>query len=184
MVHPNNIVADDLEVSEEVNIGKEPVNDVKTMTVVVDVRQQFTNDMSFASREHFLNWIQSAATKLGFGIVILRSNYGSSNWKAFVMLNCERGGKYVPTNRVLKHENMGSGKCGSPFRLRVTYMIDDLWHFSVICGLHNHALETKLHMHPIACRLSRKEKNVISNLSTIKVAQRNILADLKQKKNG
>ncbi|XP_058757511.1 uncharacterized protein LOC131630788 [Vicia villosa] len=77
MVHPDNIVADELEVLEEVNVDngpKEPVNNVKTITVAVD-----------------------------------------------------------------------------------------------------------LHGHPIACRLSREEKDVISELSTIKVSPRNILADLKRK---
>ncbi|XP_058733982.1 protein FAR1-RELATED SEQUENCE 5-like [Vicia villosa] len=73
-------------------------------------------------------------------------------------------------------------KCACLFKLRVSCRINDLWRFSVICGLHNHTLETKLHGHPIACRLSRQEKDVISELSIIKVAPRNILADLKRKK--
>ncbi|XP_058757557.1 uncharacterized protein LOC131630833 [Vicia villosa] len=57
MVHPSNIVTDDLEVPEEVNVDKDLVNDVKTMIVAMDVRQQFINDMSFASREHLLDWV-------------------------------------------------------------------------------------------------------------------------------
>src|SRR4051812_14488292 len=48
--------------------------------------------------------------------------------------------------------------------------------------MHNHALDVKLHGHPMACRLSRKERNVISDLTIVKVAPRNILADLKRKK--
>src|SRR4051812_33414196 len=107
MVHP-----DDLEVPEEVNVDKEPVNDVKAMIVAVDVRQQIKNDMSFACREQLLDWVRSEASRLGFDIVILRSDNGSSRQKVFVVLNYERGGKYVPTNRVLKHEDTGSRKCG------------------------------------------------------------------------
>ncbi|XP_058750392.1 protein FAR1-RELATED SEQUENCE 5-like [Vicia villosa] len=53
---------------------------------------------------------------------------------------------------------------------------------SVIYGLHNHALETKLHGHPIVCRLNREEKDAISELLIIKVMPRNILADLKRKR--
>ncbi|XP_058726905.1 uncharacterized protein LOC131598306 [Vicia villosa] len=156
MVHPDNIVTDELVVTEEVNVDakpKESVNDVKTKTVAVDVRPQFTNDMTFACREHVLDWVRNEASKLGFDIVILRSYNGTSRRKAFVVLNCDRGGK-----------------------------IDDLWRFSVVCELHNHTLDTKLHEHPIACRLSCEKKDAISELSIIKVSLRNILSDLKRKK--
>src|SRR3954471_20163409 len=127
MVHPDNIVVDDIVVPKDVNVNNFPVNDVKSMIDAVDVRQQFTNDRSFACREQLLDWVRSEASKLGFDIVILRSDNGNSRRKAFVVLNCERGGRYVPTNRVLKHEDMGSRKCGCPFKLRVTRRIDDLW---------------------------------------------------------
>ncbi|XP_058721691.1 protein FAR1-RELATED SEQUENCE 5-like [Vicia villosa] len=170
MVHP-----------EDVNVNNDPVNDVKSMIDAVDVRQQFTNDMSFSCREQLLDWVRREASKLEFGIVTLRSNNGNSRRKTFVVLNCERGGRYVPTNWVLKHEDTGSRKCGCSFKLRMTRRIDDLWRLSVICGIHNHSLEAKLHGHPTVCRLSREEKNVISDLSIIKVAPRNILADLKRK---
>ncbi|XP_058768633.1 protein FAR-RED ELONGATED HYPOCOTYL 3-like [Vicia villosa] len=185
MVDPDNIVTDELVVPEEVNVDakpKEPVNDVKTSTVAVDVRPQFTNDMTFACREHLLDWVQNEASKLGFGIVILRSNNDSSRRKAFVVLNCKRGGKYVPTNRMLKHDDTGSRKCACPFKLHITHRIDDLCYFSIIYRFHNHALETKLHGHLITYRLSREEKDVILELSIIKVAPRNILADLKRKR--
>src|SRR4051812_12347303 len=48
--------------------------------------------------------------------------------------------------------------------------------------MHNHALDVKLHRHPMACRLSREERNVISDLTVVKVAPRNILVDLKRNK--
>ncbi|XP_058776635.1 uncharacterized protein LOC131650959 [Vicia villosa] len=136
MAHPDNIVRDELEVSEEVNVdakSKEPINDVKTIFVAVD-------------------WVRSEASKLGFGVVIARSDNDTSRRQAFVVMRCERDGK-----------------------------VDGLWHFSVISGIHNHALKTKLHGHPIVCRLNREEKDSISELSIIKVAPRNIHADLKRK---
>ncbi|XP_058784489.1 uncharacterized protein LOC131659295 [Vicia villosa] len=169
---------------EEVNVDAkpyEPVNDVKTITVAVVVRAQFANDMTFACHEHVLDWVRNEASKIGFDIVILRFDNGSSRRKAFVVLNCERGGKYVGTNQVLKHDDTGSRKCACPLKLRVTCRIDGLWRISVICEIHNHALETNLHGHLSACRLSHEEKDVISELSIIKVAPRNILADLKRK---
>src|SRR3954469_5783002 len=182
MVHLGNIVQDDdAVVPKVVNVNNDLVIDVRSMINAVDVRQQFTNNRSFGSREHLIDWVRNEASKLGFGIAILRSDNGNSRRKAFVVLNCKRGGSYAQSNRVLKHEDTRSRKCGCPFKLRATRRIDDLWRLTVICGIHNHALDSKLHGHPMACRLSRKEKNVISDLTIVKVAPHNILADLKRK---
>ncbi|XP_058767928.1 uncharacterized protein LOC131641650 [Vicia villosa] len=52
----------------------------------------------------------------------------------------------------------------------------------VICGKHNHALDTKQQGHPIVGRLKPEEKEIISKMSIIKVSPRNILADLKHKR--
>src|SRR3954466_6850661 len=183
MVHPDNIVeADDAVVPAIVNVNNDLVIDVNPMINAVDVRQEFTNDRSFDSREQLIEWVRNEASKLGFGIVILRSDNGNSRRKVFVVLNCERGGSYVQSNRVLKHDDTESRKCGCPFKLRAAQRVDDLWRLTVICGIHNHALDVKLHRHPMACRLSREERNVISDLTIVKVAPRNILADLKRKK--
>src|SRR3954466_3364267 len=183
MVHPDNIVQDDGVLNPEiVNVNNNPVIDATPMINAVDVRQHFTNDRSFVSREQLIDWVRNESSKLGFGIVILRSDNGNSRRKAFVVLNYERGGSYVQSNRVLKHEDTGSRKCGCPFKLRATRRVDDLRRLTVICGMHNHALDVKLHEHPMACRLSHEERNVISDLTIVKVAPRNILADLKRKK--
>ncbi|XP_058742515.1 protein FAR1-RELATED SEQUENCE 6-like [Vicia villosa] len=138
--------------------------------------------MTFTCPEHLLEWVQNEACKLGFGDVIARFDNGTSRRQAFVVMKCERGWKYVPTNRKLKHDGTGSRKCVCPFKLSVSCRVDGLWRFSVVCGLHNHALETKLHGQPIVCRLKREERDAISELSIIKVASRNILADFKRKK--
>src|SRR3954471_8538221 len=182
MVHPDNNVQDnDAVVPAIVNVNNDLAIDVNPMINAVDVRQEFTNDRSFGSREHLIDWVRNEASKLGFGIVILRSDNGNSRRKSFVVLNCKQGGSYAQSNRVLKHEDPGSRKCGCPFKLRATRRVDDLWRLTVICGIHNHALDAKLHGHPMACRLSREETNVISDLTIVKVAPRNILADLKRK---
>src|SRR4051812_4757463 len=183
MVHPDNIVQDDGVLNSEiVNVNNDPVIDATPMINAVDVRQHFTNDRSFVSREQLIDWVRNEASKLGFGIVILRSDNGNSWRKAFVVLNCERGGSYVQSNRVLKHEDTGSRKCGCPFKLRATRRVDDLWRLNVIFGKDKYSLDVKLHGHPMACRLSREERNVISDLTIVKVAPRNILADFKRKK--
>ncbi|XP_058765819.1 uncharacterized protein LOC131639333 [Vicia villosa] len=101
--------------------------------------------MTFTCSEHLLEWVRNKASKLKFGVVIARSDNGTSIRQAFVVIKCESG-------------------------LMVL----------AVCELHNHALETKLHGHSIACRLNREEKDSISELSIIKVALRNILVDLKR----
>src|SRR3954462_4685995 len=103
------------------------------MINAVDVRQHFTNDRSFGSREQLIDWVRKEANKHGFGIVILRSDNGNSRRKDFVVLNCERGGRYVQSNRVLKPEDTGSRKGGFPFKLRATRRVDDLWGLTEIC---------------------------------------------------
>ncbi|XP_058762910.1 uncharacterized protein LOC131636301 [Vicia villosa] len=137
--------------------------------------------MTFTCREHLLERVRNEASKLGFGIVMTRSDNGTNRRQAFVVMKCERGENYIPTNRKLKHDYTGLRKCVCPFKLCISCRVDGLWRFSVVYGLHNHALETKLHGHPITCRLSREEKDSISELSIIKVAPRNILAKLKRK---
>src|SRR3954467_13809981 len=106
MVHPDNIVQDDgVLVPEIVNDNNDLVIDVTPMINAVDVRQHFTIDRSFGDREQLLDWVRKEANKNGFAIVILRSDNENSRRKAFVVLNCERGGSYVQSNRVLKHED-------------------------------------------------------------------------------
>src|SRR3954471_7933743 len=116
MVHPDNIMqADDVVVPVIVSVNNDLVIDVNPIINVVDVRQEFTNDRSFGSREQLIEWVRNEASKLRFGIVILRSDNENSRRKVFVVLNCERGGSYIQSNRVLKHDDTGTRKCGCPF---------------------------------------------------------------------
>lgn len=54
--------------------------------------------------------------------------------------------------------------------------------FNLIYGIHNHALKTELIDRPIACLLKSEEKKIVSDMSLIRVAPKNIVADLKQKR--
>ncbi|XP_058776948.1 uncharacterized protein LOC131651297 [Vicia villosa] len=129
MVHPDNIFRDGVDVPEEVNgdaMLNEVNGDVKTIVVAIDVRQDFTNEMTFTSRQHLLEWNRIEASKLGFGIVIARSDNGTSRRQAFIVMTCERGGKYVPKIQKFKHDDTGSRKCLCPFKLRVSCRVDGL----------------------------------------------------------
>lgn len=52
----------------------------------------------------------------------------------------------------------------------------------MIFDLHNHVLQIELADHPIVCCLKSEEKEIVSETSLIRVAPKNILADLTQKK--
>ncbi|CAI8609857.1 unnamed protein product [Vicia faba] len=82
----------------------------------------------------------------------------------------------------VKYDDTGSRKYECPFKLRRYCRVDDKWQFNVIFGIHNHALDTKLQGHPIVCRLKPHEKVIISEMSIIKDAPKNILVDLKRKR--
>ncbi|XP_058764019.1 uncharacterized protein LOC131637452 [Vicia villosa] len=55
------------------------------------------------------------------------------------------------------------------------------WKFSVICGLHNHDLCSKLQGHPSLCRLKPEEKACISDMTLNLVQPKNILTILIRK---
>ena len=122
------------------------------------------------------------ASKLGFSFVIERSDNGTRRRQPFVVMTCERSGKHVQKLRKIKHDDTGSRKCECPFKLHGYCRVDGFWRYNVMSGMHNHALGTKLHGHPIVCRLKTVEKEFISEYSLIKVVERNILVGLKWNK--
>src|ERR1051325_4059254 len=84
------------------NILKRNVSELVSPIVVpplvikaVDVREHFENIEEFELRDDMLQWIRLEATRLRFGIVIARSDNGTDRRNAFIILTCERSGKYV-----------------------------------------------------------------------------------------
>lgn len=91
MVHPNvfpkHVVSQDVKcvAAKEVNVGN-----------------QFKNEHEFEFCDHMLQWIRMEASKLGFGVVIVRSDNDSDRRGTFVTMTCERSGKYIPHLRNFK----------------------------------------------------------------------------------
>src|SRR4051812_16620599 len=81
----------------------------------------------------------------------------------------------------LKRNDTGTKIYGCQFKLHRYCNVDEIWKFNVISRMHNHVLQTKLVGYPIVCRLKPEETEIMSNMSLIRVAPRNILADLKHK---
>ncbi|CAK8560404.1 unnamed protein product [Lathyrus sativus] len=176
MVHPDNI-SKELVPSNNVSLNIQGVV-VKSVDVGVD----FNNKQEFDDCESMLTWICKTATRLGFGAVIGRSNNDLKRRNAFVTLLCERSGKYQIPLQKFKREDTDSRKCECPFKLR-GYMLTrkKKWKFSVICGLHNHDLCSKLQGHPSVCLLKPEEKTCISDMTLNLVQPKNIFATLKRK---
>lgn len=60
--------------------------------------------------------------------------------------------------------------------------VNDTWKFNVISSIHNHVLQIELAVHPIVFHLKPEEKENILYMYLIRVAPKNILACLKQKR--
>ncbi|XP_058783561.1 uncharacterized protein LOC131658266 [Vicia villosa] len=152
MVHPNMFPK---VVSSKVNDDSKPyeVNDVaKTIVVEIDVGKQFSNDQVFNTRQHMLDWAQMEASKLGFGVVIGRSDNDTSRKQAFVMMMCERG-----------------------WMIRgglVSFVVSIIMRWTPSYNQFVGRLKA----------LKAEEKENFSEISIIKVAPRNILANLKRKR--
>lgn len=125
-----------------------------------------------------LQWIHTKAGKLGFDIVIKRSDNGYDRRHTFLTLSCERSGKYTNPIWKLKQDGTGSRKCECPIKLHEYLMVNNTWIFNVICGIHNHDMCRKLIGHPIAFRLKDEEKDIVSNMKLNMVQPKNILATL------
>ncbi|XP_050878109.1 uncharacterized protein LOC127081920 [Lathyrus oleraceus] len=84
---------------------------------VVDVGNQFKSEQEFESRDQMFQWIRMEASKLGFSVVIRRSDNGSDRICAFVTMMCERRGKYKPHLRNFKRYDTNLRKCKCPFKM-------------------------------------------------------------------
>lgn len=129
-----------------------------------------------------LQWVCRESGKLGFGLVIGRTDNGSDERQVFVTMIYERSGTYQSNIRKLIRYDNKSRKCECPFKLHGYYMEDETWKFNVIFGIHNHALNNKLFDHPIVCLLILEEGELILDMTLNMVVPKNILASLKQKK--
>jgi len=74
----------------------------------------------FATHDDILHWACSVAYDTGFVAMIMRSdtNTGIRGKTSFVLIGCERSGKYRVRKKDLVRIVTNSRKCGCPFKLR------------------------------------------------------------------
>jgi len=116
-------------------------------------------------------------------VVILRSDKetGQQGRKTFVLLGCERSGKYRKYRNDLEVTITGTRKCDCPFRLRGKPIPNgEGWVLKVICELNNHDLAKTLVGHPYAERLRPDEHALVVDMTKRQVKSSNILLTLKE----
>ncbi|XP_068501365.1 protein FAR1-RELATED SEQUENCE 6-like [Phaseolus vulgaris] len=146
--------------------------------------EAFSTNEVFRDRDELLDWARSVGYSYGFVIVILRSDTwtGQRGRMTYVLLGCERGGKYRRYKKEVDVSQTGSRKCECPFRLRGKPVKGGQgWKVELICGSHNHDLAETMVGHPYAGRLSIEEKVMVEDMSKTAVKPRNILLTMKER---
>jgi len=115
----------------------------------------------------------------GFTIVIQRSNLINP----MLQLMCERSVVHKVPKKRSKHETTRSRKSGCMFIVRgyLSRQTND-WRLNIINGVHNHEMKPALEGYMLAGRLKVDDKNIVRDLTKSKVLSRNILLNLKSKR--
>ena len=132
----------------------------------------------FSTRYDLLEWARDVGKSIGCVVVILRSDNGQSSKKTFVMLGCEKSGKYKPY-KTTGLKATGTRKCQCTFRLkgRLVKGVGG-WVLKVMCGMHNHGLVENFEGHPYVGRLSSEELSNLSDMTLNMIKPRNALLSL------
>ncbi|KAL5141075.1 putative protein FAR1-RELATED SEQUENCE 10 [Glycine soja] len=169
--------------SEEVDIDFQDEEDCGVNEAHVDCSDAFNTSQVFATREDVLKWVRMVAHENGFVAVIMRSDTytGSRGRTSFVLIGCERSGKYKCRKKEFVRRDTGTRKCGCPFKIHGKPVHGgEGWAVKLICGIHNHELAKTLVGHPYAGRLTDDEKNIVADMTKSNVKPRNILLTLKE----
>jgi hypothetical protein len=102
---------------DELDIAQPHIVEPYEVVIVNTVNYFFTFE-KYKVQDNLINWCRADAAKAGFAIVIEKSDNGSSRWKQFFILGCERGGAYKERKMNLKKEGTTTRKSECSFRLR------------------------------------------------------------------
>ncbi|KAH1249259.1 hypothetical protein GmHk_05G012659 [Glycine max] len=169
--------------SEEVDMNFQNEEDCGVNEAHVDCSDAFNTSQVFETREDVLKWARTVAHENSFVAVIMRSDTytGSRGRTSFVLIGCERSGKYKGRNKEFVRRDTGTRKCGCPFKIRGKPVHGgEGWTVKLICGIHSHELAKTLIGHPYAGKLIDDEKNIIADMTKSNVKPRNILLTLKE----
>jgi len=108
------------------------------------------------------------ACDIGFVVAIMRSDTsaGKRGRISFVLIGCERSGKYRAYKKDLVGTMKNTRKCGCPFKLQVKQVLGgEGWMVNLICETHNHALAKSLSGYPYVGRLTEDEKIILGDMT-------------------
>ncbi|CAJ2675026.1 uncharacterized protein LOC123915382 [Trifolium pratense] len=159
-----------------------PNNIAEPVVDSLDFAKNFATDDKFSTRDDLLKWVRGEALKLGFAIIIAKSDNGSDTRKQTLVLGCERGGVYRKRQKKLKGQDRRTIKCECPFRLRGYFLSSGVWKITVVCGKHNHEMKKDLEGHPIARRLNIEDIKLVQEMTSNRVQPKNILMTLKKRR--
>lgn len=182
-----NKVSDEVDMSIDMATDGEIRLDADPLNQYVDCCEAFTTTEVFPTRDNLLNWARGVAVENGFVIVILRSDRGEgrAGRKTFVLLGCERSGKYKPYKEEFTRKVTGTRKCECPFRLRGKPLKNgEGWKVNMVCGFHNHGLAETLVGHPYGGRLNKEEKSLLGDMTNNAVKPKDILPTPKDHNEG
>ncbi|KAH1254730.1 Protein FAR1-RELATED SEQUENCE 5 [Glycine max] len=169
--------------SEEIDMDFQDEQDYGVNEGHVDCSDAFNTSQVFATREDALQWARTVAHENGFVAVIMRYDTytGSRGRTSFVLIGCERSGKYKCRKKEFVRRDTGTRKCGCPFKIHGKLVHGgEGWMVKLICEIHNHELAKTLVGLPYAGRLTDDEKNIIVDMTKSNVKPRNILLTLKE----
>ncbi|KAL6503348.1 hypothetical protein OROGR_025271 [Orobanche gracilis] len=153
----------------------------KPPVYAIDTAAHFYIDQATEKRDELIDWARETALKLKFAIIIGKSDNDNDIRKPYFRLDCERSVRYVSTNKKLKSDQIGTRKCGCPFRLCGYFHADKKWHLTVVNGIHNHKLDKEVEGHLIVGRLKLEERQFMDELKRNLVPPKNIISTLKER---
>ncbi|KAL5160622.1 hypothetical protein HKD37_07G018079 [Glycine soja] len=105
--------------SEEVDMNEQNEDEVVVNEEHVDCFDAFNTSQVFATQDDVLHWTRSVAYEIGFVAIIMRSNTntGMRGRTSFVLIGYEKSGQYRSRKKDFVRRDIGSRKCGCPFKL-------------------------------------------------------------------
>lgn len=137
----------------------------------------------YPSRKKLVDWVRDTGKRLGFVIIILKSDTGASVKKPRITFACERSGVYKK-RKDFQPKNLrltGTKKCNCPFRLKGEKLGTlDEWRLHVVNGVHNHSELKNTEGHSYIGRLTEAEIRLVIEMHKNLVKPKEILATLKR----
>ncbi|KAI3993277.1 hypothetical protein MKX01_010020 [Papaver californicum] len=150
----------------------------------IDLTQSFETDQAFDSRNAMFEWCQEVAKKNNTRLIIRKSQMKPARKGSFIVVVCERSGVYQSHSNEIdtpgtEPQKRGSKKCGCPFKLRGTCLLENRWKLRVNCGRHNHEVEST----PVSFfnRWKQVEEQLLLDLTAKGTPPRQVLQALKEK---